>query len=175
MILYLCTHLLLFRSGNCKEVYGYFFHTHMCMNHTQLYTLYHLPSMGDFIYVFITRFLYSVACHCLLSKALDRKPEFVLKDHFYAVSFIMAWIFTQIEFTSLYHAFGLLLYPYRLMRLVNVQQLAMLPASCGCWCGLCLPPYSLFDKGYWLVACSALRLPYLYLDISIHYFLVVVY
>jgi hypothetical protein len=96
MILYLCTHLLLFRSGNCKGAYEYFFHTHMCMNHTQLYTLYHLPSMGDFIYVFITRFLYFVACHCLFSKALDQKPEFVLKDLFYAVSFIMAWIFTQI-------------------------------------------------------------------------------
>lgn len=82
-----------------------------------------------------TLFCDFIACHDLFSKVLDQKPEFVLKDHFYAVSFIMAWIFTQIELSSFNHAFGLPLYPYRLMHLVNVQQLAMLPVSYGCWCG----------------------------------------
>ena len=58
MIMCLCTHLLLFRSGNCKEVYEYFFHTRMCMNHTQPYTLYHLPPMGD-LYMYLLHAFYT--------------------------------------------------------------------------------------------------------------------
>lgn len=102
----------------------------------------------------------SVARSCLFCKALTNKPDFI-----YAVSFIMAWVSPR----SSYHALiTLLICCYIPIGLCILSMSGSLPCSprhavVGVAC-----VYLLF--GCWDIgkACGAvLRLPYLYLDISI--------